>query len=138
MDRASKLLERQWIGDIYSAARDYLFVVENWPDYEKAYLGLIECLVTLKWRPEAEKWIELLKKLIPEYDKTALSKLEVQLEVSTTNVFETENLQHFECSELEKELRINSFDFDLRYIGHCNTTTDIKEANYLGEALLFF
>lgn len=29
-------------------------------------------------------------------------------------------------------LRERSFDYKHRYCGHCNTTTDIKEANFFG------
>lgn len=34
--------------------------------------------------------------------------------------------------EDELELRERSFDYKHRYCGHCNTTTDIKEANFFG------
>ena len=34
--------------------------------------------------------------------------------------------------EDEKKIRLDSYDFEKRYLGHCNTTTDIKEANFLG------
>lgn len=135
IDRAVRLFQRKWTGDIYAAARDYLYVIERWPDYEKAYLGLIECLISLKWRPEAQSWIEYYKKTIPSFNATALNKLEDLLEVNTSSSGseEPENLQNFDISETEKNLRLNSCDFETRYIGHCNTTTDIKEASYLGE-----
>ena len=29
-------------------------------------------------------------------------------------------------------LRERSYDYKFRYCGHCNTTTDIKEANFFG------
>jgi len=32
----------------------------------------------------------------------------------------------------EKEWRSQSFDYKSRFCGHCNTTTDIKEANFFG------
>ena len=35
-------------------------------------------------------------------------------------------------SECEKELRKTSYDYEARFCGHCNTTTDIKEANFFG------
>ena len=35
-------------------------------------------------------------------------------------------------SEQERDLRERASDHSLRYCGHCNTTTDIKEANFLG------
>lgn len=36
-------------------------------------------------------------------------------------------------SEWEKERQRNSFDYKARFCGHCNTHTDIKEANFIGE-----
>ena len=35
-------------------------------------------------------------------------------------------------SEQEKIWRNNACDYETRYCGHCNTTTDIKEANFFG------
>lgn len=37
--------------------------------------------------------------------------------------------------EDEVVLRERSFDYKHRYCGHCNTTTDIKEANFFGRYL---
>ena len=37
-----------------------------------------------------------------------------------------------QLSEQERALRSRAFDYDTRYCGHCNTTTDIKEANFFG------
>lgn len=36
-------------------------------------------------------------------------------------------------SQSERQLRVSSNDYCHRYLGHCNTTTDIKEANFLGQ-----
>lgn len=33
----------------------------------------------------------------------------------------------------EENRRENAYDYDLRFVGSCNTTTDIKEANYFGK-----
>lgn len=33
----------------------------------------------------------------------------------------------------EQTKRLESIDYDVRFVGHCNTTTDIKEANFLGK-----
>lgn len=38
--------------------------------------------------------------------------------------------------EDELVLRERSFDYKHRYCGHCNTTTDIKEANFFGRSAL--
>lgn len=35
-------------------------------------------------------------------------------------------------SDQEKEWRASAYDYETRYCGHCNTTTDIKEANFFG------
>jgi WD and tetratricopeptide repeat-containing protein 1 len=35
-------------------------------------------------------------------------------------------------SDQELQLRANAHDYELRFCGHCNTTTDIKEANFFG------
>lgn len=35
-------------------------------------------------------------------------------------------------SEQEKFWRSNACDYEARFCGHCNTTTDIKEANFFG------
>ena len=37
--------------------------------------------------------------------------------------------------EDEVVLRERSFDYKHRYCGHCNTTTDIKEANFFGRSV---
>ena len=35
-------------------------------------------------------------------------------------------------SDQERKLRSEASDYEQRYCGHCNTTTDIKEANFFG------
>lgn len=35
-------------------------------------------------------------------------------------------------SSHERQWRQNSVDYEVRFCGHCNTTTDIKEANFFG------
>jgi WD and tetratricopeptide repeat-containing protein 1 len=42
-----------------------------------------------------------------------------------------------EISGKESEWREAARDYDLRFYGHCNTTTDIKEANFFGRYLRF-
>lgn len=40
--------------------------------------------------------------------------------------------------EDEVILRERSYDYKHRYCGHCNTTTDIKEANFFGRSVEHF
>lgn len=52
---------------------------------------------------------------------------------------ESEPIRHAEqkVSEMEKIWRSESIDYKLFYCGHCNTTTDIKEANFFGRLFAF-
>jgi WD and tetratricopeptide repeat-containing protein 1 len=43
------------------------------------------------------------------------------------------NRTFFPISEYEQEWRRNIIDYTMRFCGHCNTTTDIKEANFFGK-----
>lgn len=39
-------------------------------------------------------------------------------------------------SEYEKEYKLQAVDYEQRFCGHCNTTTDIKEANFFGNFIV--
>jgi WD and tetratricopeptide repeat-containing protein 1 len=39
-------------------------------------------------------------------------------------------------SDVERRARENAYDYEQRFCGHCNTTTDIKEANFFGRYAL--
>lgn len=43
-----------------------------------------------------------------------------------------------DMSDQERIWRSSAYDYETRYIGHCNTTTDIKEANFFGRFVIFF
>ncbi|KAF5281774.1 hypothetical protein FQA39_LY17693 [Lamprigera yunnana] len=133
IDRARLLYNRKWTGDIYSAARDYLYVIQHWPDNNEAYMGLIQSLIALNWTEEAYEWLEYFcsshsetadnAKVKELYSDITSRKAKKENEVSTEKAF----------SDEEKQLQLESRDYETHYIGHCNTTTDIKEANFLGE-----
>ena len=42
-----------------------------------------------------------------------------------------------QISEQEKYWRTEANDYEARFCGHCNTTTDIKEANFFGRYVSF-
>ena len=42
-----------------------------------------------------------------------------------------------QISEQEKYWRTEANDYETRFCGHCNTTTDIKEANFFGRYVSF-
>lgn len=94
-------------------------------------MGLINCLVALKWKEEAQKWLASFEKCKPDVDKSVIDTLKEQIthcEIPSSE--ENEDVERI--TDDEKCLRSDSLDYDLRFIGHCNTTTDIKEANFLG------
>lgn len=140
--RASKLYKRKWIGDLYSAARDYLHIIQEWPDNQEGYFGLIRCLVALKWLQEASDWLEYFCRTHPAYqDCEDVKKIKLLLDASKSNSSKKEenSVQANEPapSEEEQQLRLESRDHEVRFVGHCNTTTDIKEVNFLGKSMLF-
>lgn len=117
-------------GDVYAAARDYIHAIQLWSDTD-GYLGLINCLIDLKWKEEAIRWLNTFQKCKPDVDKTVIENLKEQInhcEIPTLD----DNEETEKITEDEKFLREDSLDYELRYIGHCNTTTDIKEVNFLG------
>lgn len=118
---------------MYCAARDYLHVIQHWPAKKEAYIGLITCLIALKWYSEATEWLEYFCKTHPEYryskEVTVISEDLSEAKISASKSDKCEEPKE---SNEEKQLRLEAKDYDLRFIGHCNTTTDIKEANFLG------
>ncbi|CAG9768911.1 unnamed protein product [Ceutorhynchus assimilis] len=135
MRRGFHLNNRKWIGDLYCAARDYLHVMQLWPNETQAYVGLIKSLVRLRWADDARRWLNLLCQLQPEFasQKQARTLRDViaLLEENNENPPEQNAFKLIETEEANK--RFNSIDYEMRFMGHCNTTTDIKEANFLGE-----
>lgn len=116
---------------MYAAARDYLYAIQLWSDSD-AYMGLINCLIALKWKEEAQKWLNCFEKCKPDVDRSVIETLKEQINhCELPNVDDNEEVE--KVTEDEKFLREDSYDYELRFIGHCNTTTDIKEANFLGK-----
>lgn len=138
MRRAYKCLRRRWMGDLYSAARDYLYVTQNWPDQIKAYVGLIKCLIALKWAEDAQRWYDYLCDMNSDFSSTNQARLlreGIHSAKSTPkDNSDSERKDAFlKIEEEEVKKRLDAKDFEIRFLGHCNTTTDIKEANFLGE-----
>ncbi|XP_066150426.1 WD and tetratricopeptide repeats protein 1-like [Euwallacea fornicatus] len=139
MRRAFHLYRRKWVGDLYGAARDYLFVIERWPNQTKAFVGLIKCLIALEWANEAKSWYEHFCQIVPEFTsqnqakklRSAIKTLEEKPREKPSSNSDLMELTKIETEEIQK--RLGARDYDLRFVGHCNTTTDIMEANFLGE-----
>ncbi|XP_059485390.1 WD and tetratricopeptide repeats protein 1 [Neocloeon triangulifer] len=146
-NRAAAFMKRKWEGDDYAAYRDCATALALQPDYMKAHFRLISCLTALH-KPDlaikslaefAEKFPDEIlsseyKKLAGdiESDQELLSKIETENKGDAEE--ETESVQQVRSkqSDVEKIWRDESSDYKLFFCGHCNTTTDIKEANFFG------
>lgn len=150
-NRAAGLMKRGWDGDLYAALRDCDVALQFDPNHLKAHFRLARCLYELHWTREASECLQLFKVRFPGHAQThacetldrdiqaaifAKSDQESNGEGSSTqnsNGSTASRQSHrMSISEQEKYWRSNAMDYSARYCGHCNTTTDIKEANYFG------
>lgn len=63
------------MGDLYNAARDFLHVIQNWPNKIQAYIGLIESLLDLKWTTEAQQWLDYFSTLPTNNNHPQVNKI---------------------------------------------------------------
>lgn len=133
-NRAAAYMKRAWDGDIYAALRDCQTTLLLDPEHVKAHFRLARCLFDLHRTTEADKVIKAFQQKFPEYASNFACKalkmdIRDAIESGTDN---TVNLSALQISEYEQEWRRNTIDYKMRFCGHCNTTTDIKEANFFG------
>ncbi|XP_054163178.1 WD and tetratricopeptide repeats protein 1-like [Oppia nitens] len=156
-NRALAYMNRKWDGDIYAALRDCYTALQLDGNYYKANYRLCKCLLALEWFREANDCYDTYKqKFAEQADTDASQKLYREIQQAVNNkssdqsstcrsrsspYTETDsngsnddviyNMSNAVNSQ-EREWRSLSFDYKSRYCGHCNTTTDIKEANFFG------
>ncbi|KAI1308657.1 WD and tetratricopeptide repeats protein 1 [Halotydeus destructor] len=158
-NRAAALIKRNWDGDLYAALRDCHEALRLDSKNMKAHFRLIRCLFELKWFREASKCLEQFKSMfVMEASTHALTALERDIksaiadkETKKTNgcckddgqknvrigLERPEPITHYQVtgqSEQEEDWQAMAYDYKQRFCGHCNTTTDIKEANFLGSS----
>uniref|UniRef100_A0A9J8CWU2 WD and tetratricopeptide repeats 1 n=1 Tax=Cyprinus carpio carpio TaxID=630221 RepID=A0A9J8CWU2_CYPCA len=145
-NRAAAYMKRKWDGDLYDALRDCLKALSLNPAHLKAHFRLVRCLFELKYIAEALECLDDFKGKFPEQAhssacdaldrdiKAALfSKTDSSDDKKGNSSIRFHNFSRKESiPEDEIVLRERSFDYKHRYCGHCNTTTDIKEANFFG------
>ncbi|XP_056651441.1 WD and tetratricopeptide repeats protein 1 isoform X2 [Monodelphis domestica] len=144
-NRAAAYMKRKWDGDHYDALRDCLRAISLNPCHLKAHFRLARCLFELKYVAEALECLDDFKGKFPEQahssacdalgrDITAalFSKSDSEEKKSGGPVRLRSTSRKDSISEDEMVLRERSYDYQFRYCGHCNTTTDIKEANFFG------
>ncbi|ESO02556.1 hypothetical protein HELRODRAFT_65956, partial [Helobdella robusta] len=135
-NRAMALSKRNWNGDSYAAMRDSCTAIRLDDQNLKAHFRLVKCLINLKWLDEASRCLLMTKMKFP--NSQALLTLEKEIESAINNKKILDNTMYSRSSNLEKLsenekiCRSKAYDYEQRFCGHCNTTTDIKEANYFG------
>lgn len=137
-NRAAAYMKREWCGDTYAALRDCITALNYDPNNVKAYFRMTRCLFDLAWYEEAKLTLNSFKQQFPSHAKLlACRALErdilAKLESSDESMDDSGELDYAsDISLKESEWREKAKDYHLRFYGHCNTTTDIKEANFFG------
>lgn len=143
-NRAAAFMKRKWDGDIYAALRDCHNALRLDLNHLKAHFRLAKCLNELSWSKEAFECLNHFKSKFPDYatsraceqlDKDIRAAIFARTESDEKNskplgadLFQPKT----QPSELEQIWRAEANDYEARFCGHCNTTTDIKEANFFG------
>ncbi|OAD59937.1 WD and tetratricopeptide repeats protein 1 [Eufriesea mexicana] len=133
-NRAAAYMKRIWDGDIYSALKDCQTTLLLDPGHVKAHFRLARCLFDLHQSVEADKIIKDFQQKFPEYASNSACKalkMDIKEAIDSGRDINMNQLM-IQISEYEQEWRRNTIDYKMRFYGHCNTTTDIKEANFFG------
>ncbi|XP_066582568.1 WD and tetratricopeptide repeats protein 1 [Prorops nasuta] len=132
-NRAATYMKRNWDGDTYAALRDCQETLLLDPEHVKAHFRLARCLLTINRPVEAQKVMRRFQQKFPEYASYSTFKA-LKKDINGVVKYESTptNPLTFIISQYEQEWRNNAIDYKLRFCGHCNTTTDIKEANFFG------
>ncbi|XP_065202390.1 WD and tetratricopeptide repeats protein 1 isoform X2 [Planococcus citri] len=135
-NRAAAYMKRAWKGDMYAALRDCSTALKLDPDYMKAFFRLARCFHELKRFEEAKTCLDMFKsKFMNHADSHACRALEKDIEDACKKHTVEKNRKssrRLQVSKPEKVWRKKASDYEHRYCGHCNSTTDIKEANFFG------
>uniref|UniRef100_A0A8B9VUN6 WD and tetratricopeptide repeats 1 n=2 Tax=Anas TaxID=8835 RepID=A0A8B9VUN6_9AVES len=148
-NRAAAYMKRKWDGDHYDALRDCLKAISLNPCHLKAHFRLARCLFELKYVAEALECLDDFKGKFPEQAHSSACDA-LDRDINAALFSKSDNAEDKKgggpirlratgrkdsISEDEMVLRERSYDYKFRYCGHCNTTTDIKEANFFGRWL---
>ncbi|XP_054012474.1 WD and tetratricopeptide repeats protein 1-like [Hylaeus anthracinus] len=133
-NRAAAYMKRAWDGDIYAALKDCQTTLLLDPSHVKAHFRLARCLFDLHRSVEAEEVIKDFQQKFPEYaSNSACKALRMDIKEAIESGKDSDiNRFPLQISEHEQTWRHNTIDYKMRFCGHCNTTTDIKEANFFG------
>lgn len=144
-NRAAAYMKRDWDGDMYAALRDCHTTLQIDPNHVKAFFRLARCLNELQWTDKARACLEAFKQKFPSHvGSHACRALEKDINTAPAPVSQDNDSDEFDLGKCEGltgggrlsaqewAWRENAYDYEKRFYGHCNTTTDIKEANFFG------
>lgn len=139
-------------GDTYAALKDCVTALELDPNQIKPFHRLARCMLDLGQPVLANEAFQLFRERFPQQANSSMlntlhlevqKKLELQEQRTERETArrqvddDSEVMEEGDTSsgitENEKIWRSRNWDYTSRYCGHCNTTTDIKEANFFGE-----
>lgn len=137
LNRATALMRRGWYGDVYAAIKDCHTALQLDPSYIKAHFRLARALLELHHLKEANVCLEELKKRFPNYSNNhgvMMLKKDIDCALDTKNKLQSQGQTNSppDNSQMEQYWKSVAMDYKERFVGHCNTTTDIKEANFFG------
>ncbi|KAL5236457.1 hypothetical protein ACI65C_003867 [Semiaphis heraclei] len=150
-NRAAAYIKRRWNGDYYAALKDCVSALKLEPNHMKAHFRLAVCLYELDKLKDSKMYLDQFTMKYPSYktsaaykylhsdllnaqsinDKSDGKKTRETLD-TTSNVLDALHIEQTQKINVEKYFRNRAKDYDRRYYGHCNTSTDIKEANFFG------
>ncbi|XP_055338801.1 WD and tetratricopeptide repeats protein 1-like [Paramacrobiotus metropolitanus] len=146
-NRAVALLKRKWDGDCYQALLDSYKAFLLDPKNDKAVFRLINSLHGIGRSKEAQKWLEFFRMQHASDERNLLTtesfvnlERDIAAAVNTPHKNGTTKAGGKNSAGLGKQetaWRTAAVDYERRFVGHCNTTTDIKEANFLGQSSQF-
>ncbi|RVE50822.1 hypothetical protein evm_004571 [Chilo suppressalis] len=141
-NRAAALMRRDWSGDTYAAIRDCYRAIKLDPDHVKSHFRLAKGLMDLGRAREAHECLLYFKDKFPRHATShAVFLLQKDINIALEGMEQpqpdevpqgSDSEEPQPTSVLERQLRAAALDYGQRFLGHCNTTTDIKEASFLG------
>lgn len=114
--------------------RDCNKALELDPHYVKAHFRLARALLELGYVTESNDCLNELKKRFPKSANDNGVKMLMKDISSAVESEKSDATDRIGLNLTEKEIQLRSAAKDYKewFVGHCNTTTDIKEANFFG------
>lgn len=137
LNRATAYMRRNWFGDVYAALRDCNRALQLDPLYVKAHFRLARALLELGYVNESNDCLNELKIRFPKSAndigvKMLMKDISSAMESEKGDNNANRDRTRLIYTDKEIQLRTTAKDYKDWFVGHCNTTTDIKEANFFG------